>query len=99
MIKKKYRGSFEKNAGTTGSITRNYRGTLAKCPQLSTPTRSTLTWHHLAARWRTPIGWLMVNCLCGLLTGLVDSVFTVLVDRIKGVRLVLIVAVDDGSNS
>ena len=56
-------------------------------------------WRHVATRWRTPIGWLMVNCLRGLLTGLVDSVLTVLVDRIEGVRLVLIVAVDDGLNN
>ena len=30
MINKKYRGSFEKNIGTTDSITRNYRDSLAK---------------------------------------------------------------------
>ena len=39
-----------------------------------------------------------MNRLRGLLTGLVDSVLTVLVDQIEGVRLVLIVVVDDGSN-
>ena len=53
----------------------------------------------MATRWQTPIGWLTVNCLRGLLDGLVDSVLTILVDLIEVVRLILIVAVDDGSNN
>ena len=32
MIKKKYRDSLEKNAGTAGSITRNCRGSFANKP-------------------------------------------------------------------
>ena len=66
--------------------------------KMSTQSARSLAWRTRGDRWRSLSGWSTVNRLRGLLTGLEDLVFTVLVDRIEGVRLVLIMVVDDGSN-